>query len=80
MSDKISDERVKEIILSGGFVKSGEAEAMAREIFKRRAADVKSVVIPSTTCIGWVKEAIHEHDEHWIMAIKAAGGTVKEGE
>ncbi len=32
---------------------------------------------PGTKCIGWVKEAIHEHDEKWISAIRAAGYEVK---
>jgi len=33
---------------------------------------------PGTKCIGWVKEAIHEHDEQWFAAIKAAGGEIEE--
>jgi len=32
---------------------------------------------PGTTCIGWVKEAINEHDDKWIEAIKAAGLRMK---
>jgi len=34
---------------------------------------------PTTTCIGWVKEAIDEHDEKWAAAIRAAGGEVDNG-
>lgn len=34
---------------------------------------------PGTECIGWVKEAIHEHDAKWRDAIRAAGYQV-EGE
>jgi len=39
---------------------------------------MKRVTLPHTTCVGWVKEAIQEHDAKWIEAIRAAGGSVKE--
>ncbi|MDU4288381.1 hypothetical protein [Mixta calida] len=31
---------------------------------------------PGTKCIGWVRDAIHEHDAKWIAAVEAAGGSV----
>ncbi|WP_158783708.1 hypothetical protein [Pantoea sp. BAV 3049] len=33
---------------------------------------------PVTKCIGWVKDAIHEHDEKWSAAVKEAGGEIAE--
>lgn len=49
-----------------------------KQAFEPRPAVAVPVVIrPGTKCIGWVKEAIHEHDEQWIAAIKAAGAEVK---
>lgn len=33
---------------------------------------------PGTECIGWVKEAIQEHDAKWCDAIRAAGYEVEE--
>jgi len=33
---------------------------------------------PATKCIGWVRDAIHEHDAKWIEAIRAAGHQVEE--
>lgn len=31
---------------------------------------------PGTECIGWVRDAIREHDAKWIAAVEAAGGSV----
>lgn len=39
---------------------------------------MQTVELPHTKCVGWVKEAIQEHDAKWIEAIRAAGGSVKE--
>lgn len=33
---------------------------------------------PGTKCIGWVRDAIHEHDAKWIAAVEAAGGEVED--
>ena len=33
---------------------------------------------PATKCIGWVRDAIHEHDAKWIEAIRTAGYHVEE--
>lgn len=43
-----------------------------------RAAPPAPVVVkrPGTKCIGWVRDAIHEHDAKWIAAVEAAGGSV----
>lgn len=37
------------------------------------AQQQKVVVMPGTKCIGWVKEAIQEHDAKWVAALDAAG-------
>lgn len=39
---------------------------------------MQPVVPPNTTCVGWVKDAIEEHDAKWVEAIRTAGGSVKE--
>lgn len=41
----------------------------------KRIAELESrtVKLPKTSCIGWVKEAIQEHDRKWIQALTAAG-------
>lgn len=55
-------------------------ESLAQtELFTRATCAVPFVVSkPGTKCIGWVRDAIHEHDAKWIEAIKAAGGSVVE--
>ena len=46
-------------------------------LFTRAAPPVPFVVNrPGTKCIGWVRDAIHEHDAKWVEAVKAAGGSV----
>lgn len=39
---------------------------------------LKPVEVPRTDCIGWVRDTIHEHDEKWKQAIRAAGYEVKQ--
>lgn len=51
-------------------------QSARQRIAELEARDV-AVMRPKTTCIGWVKETIHEHDEKWIEAIRAAGIGVK---
>jgi len=40
---------------------------------------MKPVKVPTTKCIGWVKDSIKEHDAKWIEALREAGVQI-EGE
>ena len=47
------------------------------ELFTRAAPPAPVVVNrPGTECIGWVRDAIREHDAKWIAAVEATSGSV----
>jgi len=58
--------------------RSSEEKARLEAELTRLKAQRFVVKRPTTKCIGWVKEAIHEHDEQWFAEVKAAGGEIAE--
>ncbi|QGU87043.1 hypothetical protein [Erwinia sorbitola] len=46
---------------------------VAERISSLNVQGQKVVELPGTECIGWLKEAIQEHDTKWLAALDAAG-------
>lgn len=51
--------------------------AFIDEVKRLNATAPQPVKRPATKCIGWVRDAIHEHDAKWEENIRAAGCQVE---
>jgi len=60
-----------------GFDEDAEKELALIKI-ALAALTAQPVKQPGTECIGWVKEAIQEHDAKWRDAVRSAGYEVQE--